>query len=344
VYCLLFLRHCFSGTYSITIGATSATTCLVCPERNFCPPGSHIPRPCGSFTTFSTCGPRANANAMVFTGVNYVTVVSNPGFLAYNGGGIEAWIRTTASISSGWMGIANRQTSYGMSLFNGRLSVIDMTNQVVTTAGPLLNDGSWHHVAFFFQSGAVAGSSLFVDGVLVAAFTFGVATPNANFGVGCYGGPAGNGNFIGQIADVRVWQPSFMRTAAQITANMCARLASNTVGLGAYYYLDGTAPVTVNSQVASVVAGTAPMVVTIAAATFSPVLSYGSVPGSLVLVYFFIFISVLTWFWFLFSRILLSTWFISTNYLPCQFLLSQLFCNTCCVRVAVPNIFACWFV
>jgi len=158
---------------------------------------------------------------------------------------IEAWIRIPASSNASGMGIVGSlNTNFGIGT--------TATNYYLTVAGAsasdtfALNDGNWHHVAVTVNSGVVNGSFYYVDGAQRPnAFTSTLVPANYAtnlFCVGTWSTSTYATNFIGQIAEIRVW--NYAVSPIQIATYWQTNIAINSSGLVAYYNNFPTAPTT----------------------------------------------------------------------------------------------------
>jgi len=145
-------------------------------------------------------------------------------------GTIEAWIKTS-NAGTDFRGIVVKKDNYGIFLRDNALSTYDWTSGTIPTSVPL-NDGTWHHVAFAFDSGVTDGSKLYVDGLPVKVFTYNVN----NFDDVIVAGKGRSVNdglpfecFEGDIDQVRVWNT--VRTDGEILENYQKYLSGNEDGL-----------------------------------------------------------------------------------------------------------------
>jgi hypothetical protein len=150
---------------------------------------------------------------------------------------IEAWIRipATGSNANGMGIVGSLNTNFGIGT--------TATNYNLTVAGAsasdtfALNDGNWHYVAVTVNSGVVNGSFYYVDGAQRPnAFTSTLVPANYAtnlFCVGTWNTSSYTNNFIGEIAEIRVW--NYAISPIQIASQWQNNIAANSSGLVAYY-------------------------------------------------------------------------------------------------------------
>jgi lysophospholipase L1-like esterase len=160
---------------------------------------------------------------------------------------LEAWVKFT---STGLMVAVGADNAAWIGAENGKAESRGPGMSTIN-AGPLINDGTWHHIAL-----AIGASSavLFVDGASVG--TSAVTTQSVrNVGVGAfYGGGFG---FSGSLDEVAV------TSGAKYTANFTPGAVSNSdPNLIAVWHLDGDG---VNSQGLAAPSDTTPPTATAAA-------------------------------------------------------------------------------
>ncbi len=179
-----------------------------------------------------------NDNALHFDGNDQVFLDANTHSQITSEGTLEAWINTTANNSS-YRGLVVRSTFYGLFLVDNKLStyIWGGSSPGVVTAGPDLNDGQWHHVAFSFRIGVSGGSQLYLDGQSVGpAITLQVGSQPWNFQLGA------NTNqqfYLGKMDDVKIWSRAL---SAEEFANTVSCGANGSTGLVASYtFNSGTA-------------------------------------------------------------------------------------------------------
>jgi len=131
--------------------------------------------------------------AFWFDGVDDIVVVSNSPELNFTNGGdfsIEGWVEvfphsTFADVISLVDKRLNEGVGYDFSLVSGNLHIrlADTTGGglVVTTGGPDIRDGLFHHVAVTIARNSATGCNFYVDGTLVGTFdTSGIPGSLAN--------------------------------------------------------------------------------------------------------------------------------------------------------------------
>jgi hypothetical protein len=171
-----------------------------------------------------------------------VTVPYNAAMTTSTALSIEAWIKTTAS---GYTNVLDRDVLgdrvWQFRLNSGKLEFVKVggTGGIVTASAttPLVNDGSWHHVAATYDGSNIR---LYVDGALVktqaASGNLGTATPRFAVGVNNSGsGGSAAGWFPGSVDEAAYYTTvlSDARISAHYTAATTAgpTAASGTASL-----------------------------------------------------------------------------------------------------------------
>jgi hypothetical protein len=125
-------------------------------------------------------------SAVAFNGINaYVQALQSVGAGSFT---VEGWIKTTANSLSGtyayqgngtvWSDVGGGANDWTVSILNNRLAVFTGDTNTGMNAGPVLNDGAWHHFAVARNAGVA--TSLYVDGISVGSFAAGSAALTAN--------------------------------------------------------------------------------------------------------------------------------------------------------------------
>lgn len=184
------------------------------------------------------CPIPVNLFSVKFSGANQSAMLSSNTDYSYQTGTIECWIRTNAS-STDYQGIIVKRLTYGLFLYNNQLIVYNWPAGRINT-GVALNDDTWHHVAFSFQSGVANASNIYIDGVLKTTTTYNINATNLN--AECLGLGAGNSNppylqnCNGYIDEVRVWDIAL--TSSDIATIYNKRIPTTTANLTGYWYMD----------------------------------------------------------------------------------------------------------
>lgn len=190
----------------------------------------------------------AAKGALQFSGGQFVDVPGTSGLDLGTGMTLEAWVKTTASVTVESLFLAKHScgtdngyfleiyttSSDGAHVPNAPAFYVGANTQHVygTTA---INDGNWHHVAGTWDGST---SKLYVDGVFVASKALTAHTGN---GVDLMLGAATQGacrNYTGLLDEVSVW--SVPRTAEEIAADFAAPIHPDAAGLEAYFDFDHT--------------------------------------------------------------------------------------------------------
>ncbi|MBI3785293.1 MAG: hypothetical protein HY270_18020 [Deltaproteobacteria bacterium] len=166
-----------------------------------------------------TVGEVGNAFSLP-TIADYVQVPDSPTLNFAANFSIDAWINTTnptvarATIVDKRAGSNTNPVGYHLFLFNGLLGFQLSDGQPFlnnVSPGPLVDDGTWHHVAATINRGSSSGGNLYVDGQLV--YTFDPTTRPGSIinaaplrlGVRLVGGAQAFENFQGAIDEVEIF-------------------------------------------------------------------------------------------------------------------------------------------
>ncbi len=181
--------------------------------------------------------PMLAQNGLDFDGTNDYVSSSQPGPTGTSDRTVEAWIKTSTSISTqqiivdwGTFALGQRFT----------LNLIDFGKLRIEVSGSGFNstssiaDGLWHHVAVTYDHSATTKFNMYIDGVLHTSQNL-VTSVNTGSGNGITIGRRIDGvnYFDGVIDEVKIWND--VRTATEISNNMNNELCSIEQGLVAYY-------------------------------------------------------------------------------------------------------------
>lgn len=141
-----------------------------------------------------------NIGSRSFDGIKSVIYIStNP---ISSNGTISLWINTLDAGSS-YRGLVVKPGALGLFLYNNSIGFWDWKTALFKNSGVMLNDGTWHHIAFSFQSGISGGTIIYVDGAPILITPFSMTTQT---GVLTIGGAGSNQFFQGLIDDIRLYQ------------------------------------------------------------------------------------------------------------------------------------------
>ncbi|MBL0097112.1 MAG: T9SS type A sorting domain-containing protein [Bacteroidetes bacterium] len=180
-------------------------------------------------------------------GVNdYVRVTYYPALQSATAVTVEAWINATAwktPIYKGSVictgnnvgqnnGFDLRAAENGTAEFN--LSIAG--NWVTATSAPIMQTGTWYHVAGVYSGDSVM---IYINGVLrgLTIVSGGMIPSTGNLNIGESPGWTGR-SFSGRIDEVRFW--NYGRTQSEITSTICSSLTGTEPGLAGYWKLDAT--------------------------------------------------------------------------------------------------------
>jgi hypothetical protein len=194
--------------------------------------------------------PGWNGGSLTLSGTNYINLsypaggtLSNLGTLNFPATmTIEGKFKTT-----GTNGILISNIPIGDAAVtldgSGKISVFasGFTSSIKTAVA---NNGAWHHFAW---SSAPGSQKLYLDGVLAASAAYTRVTPG--IGRGWLGSQNNTSNFVGQLADLRVWETE--RTGAQILAFKDLNLAGDETGLTQYWRFAETSGIRAHNGVLS---------------------------------------------------------------------------------------------
>lgn len=123
--------------------------------------------------------------AVTFNGTNNYADMGNPLAFQINTASLEAWVKTTTP-GTGYRGVLAKTSAYGIYLKDGVLITYDYGASVDRSTGRNIADGLWHHVVLDVNSGVTSGSTIYIDGVSVLAFTCTVASHATALDVAAY--------------------------------------------------------------------------------------------------------------------------------------------------------------
>ncbi len=176
--------------------------------------------------------------ALDFDGVDDIVEI---GQLQLNGSlTIEAWVKPdqktdfSTIISNKTGGSENPGYSFAINTWNsndGKL-ILETTGYVAETSNSVITWGVWQHIAVT-ANGSTA--KFYVNGVEVptAVNTVSMSTSNNDTKIGDIYTYFGQGNYDGQMDELRVW--SIAKTQGQIAEQMNCEVEPNESGLLAYY-------------------------------------------------------------------------------------------------------------
>ena len=183
--------------------------------------------------------------SLTFNGSTQSGAVSSVASYAYASGTIECRFKTSANLPSANQTLVAKQGAYVLFVSgNALIAYVWGTGGGGTSTSFTVNDGNWHHAAFVFQSGVTNGSKLFLDGVLVNAFTCSITDQTGLFRIGAlsYGE-----YFNGSLDEVRVWSTAL--SDATILQNYNKKIDPTTPGLTGYWPLDEGSGTTATNSV-----------------------------------------------------------------------------------------------
>jgi hypothetical protein len=186
---------------------------------------------------------RAQNLSAVFSGVlsQRIDVPHDTALVPAAGITVEAWVFLNANPGGGHRAIARKNSgflnqSYLLRVSGGQIVWIVKTSidGTVTTFGPTMPTGSWHHLAGVFDNGV---AKIYLDGVNVGQTT-GLTGPLVNTGGTLTIGNGDGEPWAGRIDSVRIW--SIPRTQSEIQEWMFYAI-EDMPDLLASWHLDGNA-------------------------------------------------------------------------------------------------------
>ncbi|MEI6462755.1 MAG: LamG-like jellyroll fold domain-containing protein [bacterium] len=203
--------------------------------------------------------------SLVFNGTtnNYVTISPNSAPIGANPWTAEAWANPDDNALAAWQSNVIAWGSHDASQRSARIQMVKGQVAFESYNGPGTSYtfgspqvGIWHHIAASYDGTYVR---LYVDGILRGTSGAGtLVLPSASLYIGGDGGL--NRNFSGKVDDVRIW--NYVRSQAEISANMNKELVGNEAGLVGYYKLNNEGGNTITDSSSGAHNGTKPAAVT----------------------------------------------------------------------------------
>ncbi len=232
------------------------------------------------FVTSLAAQPITPGNMISLDGTtnSYAVVTNFTGFPS-NAWTAEFWLRSTSVLNAGIFSYANNQSDNEIMFYRPTNLTVWVDGTESNPSGNIA-DGKWHHVAASWTNSGVL--KVYVDGTLTISQSSLRAGHKMNSGGALLFGQdqdaIGGGfdptqAFAGDIDEVRIWDR--VRNDSEIQTNRFKLLATNTVGLVAYYRFD---EVTTDAPFSNAVANTnhgtiyGPVVGSLSGAPFYPVL------------------------------------------------------------------------
>jgi hypothetical protein len=173
----------------------------------------------------------------IATIADYVRVQNSPSLNFTGNFSMDAWVQTVnapaarATIIDKRSGTNTNPIGYHLFIFQGALGFQLADGQPFlnhVSAGPLINDGAWHHVAATVNRGSPVGGKLYVDGQQIHTFdptTHPGSIVNASvlrLGVRTNGSPQTFENFQGAIDEVELFDRELSAQEVQAIFNAAA--------------------------------------------------------------------------------------------------------------------------
>ena len=176
---------------------------------------------------------------------DYVDLTSQlASFSGLSQGTISAWVKLTATGESTIFDIgdgAANSTFVSLFVFNGQLNAVIANNGTEflrVNSNNTINDGNWHHVSFTVNS---AGNALYIDGNLAAStFVTGSSattkfisdlSTKTHLYIGAYNDGAINGDFLGNIDDLRIYDRALNGSEVATLAADLSLMDADTVAV-----------------------------------------------------------------------------------------------------------------
>lgn len=178
-------------------------------------------------------------------GVNdYIRVTSYPALQGASGVTVEAWINANAWKSPIYKGSvistgnnAGQNNGFDLRAADNGTAEFNISiagNWVTATSTPIMQTGTWYHVAGVYSGDSVM---VYINGVLrgLTIVSGGMVPSMGLLDIG--ESPGWNGrSFSGKIDEVRFW--NYGRTQNQITSTICSSLTGTEPGLVGYWKID----------------------------------------------------------------------------------------------------------
>jgi hypothetical protein len=209
-------------------------------------------------------------SALAFDGASDRVNLGNPSAFNFNGNfTLSAWIKMSGTQLNKYVvakydfdasTLSSSQFCYGFGVDGSAEAygfVGSFSSYIDLRAGPSLNDGGWHAIAFAYQGADTI--RLYVDGLLVGSRPVPVQPPFVNSVPVTIGGALLDQSFGGSIDEVRLYSKALSNDeiAAQYQLD-APRLAASSLkaGLVARYKLDGDARDSSGNNLDGVLTGT----------------------------------------------------------------------------------------
>lgn len=180
-------------------------------------------------TGLNCSAPGKYGSSCLFDGADDYATLANPSFDDFGTGdmSVSAWVKYTSTPSVGYVIIGNKtagtnNAGFSLEVNSSNLAQMRVANgsaQVsAVSSGVTNNDGQWHHLVGVFERGSSDRVLIYVDGRLISTGTAAATGWNISSSqdllLGAYGTSTGNGNFDGNIDDVKIYD--YALTASQV--------------------------------------------------------------------------------------------------------------------------------
>ena len=180
---------------------------------------------------------KVGTHALDFSAGNYLEVPHSASLISSTGT-ISLWIKTSTSTAGSTASLISKNTTAasreGFHLYIESNQIAGQRKDAgsgITTiapAGPLLNDGAWHHIVFVYTSGGT--SEIYVDGVMVSSSSTIPFTPTSAFPLRIgLNVDSFWGNYVGSMDEVGMWSRAL--SSAEID-NIYLAQGGTIAGLG----------------------------------------------------------------------------------------------------------------
>jgi hypothetical protein len=233
------LTYTYTGGSAIVSPTTTTSYTVTGTDANGCVSSA----PAVSNVTVNFCA--VDAAALNFDGINDRVTINNP---LTNSFTLETYIKTSTPSATGtnaWQGsgildgdVPGAANDFILSVLNNRIAFWDGSSNINVVSTTTVTDGTWKHVALTRAAGGQI--KLYINGVLEASGTAGLATLNTN-PVIYFGNNFNAGTFTNiSIDETRIWNRALCQ--AEIQNNMNGELLPGQFGLLSYYkYNQGVA-------------------------------------------------------------------------------------------------------
>lgn len=157
-------------------------------------------------------------NGQSFDGTtDYVALLNDADFQGTTNT-MVAWVKTSDAGSS-YRNVFCKGSAWTITINNGVFGTYDWAGSGFKSSTVNIEDNAWHQLVFVRQVGVAGGSSLWVDGINKANFTYSSNTQTKAVAIGSSSDPMGNEAFIGIIDEVSIFNKALNGTEINFLYN-----------------------------------------------------------------------------------------------------------------------------